>query len=131
MHGYVNFHCVMLQQVLRLLSGDSEDHAILLCCYLLKLGLKAWLLLGSGVPHGATAYVLTKSPTSDYILWDPPTGNKFSILDSFCPLHKVFCLVNQDNVSKHCNYFYYPLHINLFNTVLIVSTARQDIVLYN
>uniref|UniRef100_A0A1B6DJ12 Coiled-coil and C2 domain-containing protein 2A n=1 Tax=Clastoptera arizonana TaxID=38151 RepID=A0A1B6DJ12_9HEMI len=85
-------------QVLRLLSGDSEDHAILLCCYLLKLGMKAWLLLGSGVPHGATAYVLTKSSTAEYVLWDPPTGNKYSVLDSFCPLHKVFCLVNQDNI---------------------------------
>lgn len=86
----------MFQQVVTLLSGDMEDHAVLLCCYLLSLGLKAWLLLGSGVPHGPTALVFTRDPDT---LWDPGSGQRFNPRDSFCPLHHVFCLINQDNVS--------------------------------
>jgi len=91
-----------LQQVLRLLSGDSEDHAVLLCCFLMYLGKKAWLLLGVGIPHGPTAYVLTREEEQhsfNYWLWDPASGHKYSIQDSFCPLQKVFCLINDENVS--------------------------------
>ncbi|KAG8273031.1 Coiled-coil and C2 domain-containing protein 2A [Homalodisca vitripennis] len=86
------------QQVLTLLSGDSEDHAVLLCCYLLHLGLKAWLLLGSGVPHGPMALVLTRDISGTATLWDPATGQQFNTQDSFCPLHHVYCLINQDNI---------------------------------
>ncbi|XP_033609176.1 coiled-coil and C2 domain-containing protein 2A isoform X2 [Cryptotermes secundus] len=88
-------------QVVRLLSGDSEDHAVLLCCFLMHLGKKAWLLLGVGIPHGPTAYVLTREEEQhkfSYWLWDPSSGQKYSIQDSFCPLQKVFCLVNDENI---------------------------------
>lgn len=87
---------------MHLLSGDSEDHAVLLCCFLMHLGKKAWLLLGVGIPHGPTAYVLTREEEQQkfsYWLWDPASGQKYSIQDSFCPLQKVFCLVNDENVS--------------------------------
>ncbi|XP_069688134.1 coiled-coil and C2 domain-containing protein 2A [Periplaneta americana] len=89
-------------QVLRLLSGDSEDHAVLLCCYLMHLGKKVWLLLGTGIPHGPTAYVLTREEEHlrnfSYWLWDPASGQKYSIQDSFCPLQKVYCLINDENI---------------------------------
>ncbi|KAJ9583994.1 hypothetical protein L9F63_021664, partial [Diploptera punctata] len=89
-------------QVLRLLSGDSEDHAVLLCCYLMHLGKKAWLLLGAGIPHGPTAYVLVRdedqSHNLSYWLWDPASGQKYSIQDNFCPLQKVYCLINDENI---------------------------------
>jgi coiled-coil and C2 domain-containing protein 2A len=66
------------------------------------LGKTAWLLLGVGIPHGPTAYVLTRDEEQhnvSYWLWDPASGQKYSIQDSFCPLQKVFCLINDENVS--------------------------------
>jgi coiled-coil and C2 domain-containing protein 2A len=106
---FINDYVLFFQQVLRLLSGDSEDHAVLLCCFLMHLGKKAWLLLGVGIPHGPTAYVLTREEEqhnlSSYWLWDPASGQKYSIQDSFCPLQKVFCLINDENVSVcYCYY---------------------------
>nr|CAD7430292.1 unnamed protein product [Timema monikensis] len=89
-------------QVLRLLSGDSEDLAVLLYCYLLHLGEKAWVMLGHGVPYGPSAYVLTRHENSQrlvtYQLWDPATGHNFDVRDNFCPLQKVYCLMNDENI---------------------------------
>jgi coiled-coil and C2 domain-containing protein 2A len=68
----------------------------------MHLGKKAWLLLGVGIPHGPTAYVLTREGEQrnfTYWLWDPASGQKYSIQDSFCPLQKVFCLISDENVS--------------------------------
>ncbi|XP_065204032.1 coiled-coil and C2 domain-containing protein 2A [Planococcus citri] len=89
-------------QTIRLLLGEREDHAILLCCFLMKLGLKAWLLFGNGIPHGHSAYVLTRHDaplmTPVYNIWDSVTGLKYSSMDSFSPLHKVYCLINDENI---------------------------------
>ena len=41
-----------LQQFLKMLAGDEEEHAILLCNYFLWLGQKAYLVLGDGIPEG-------------------------------------------------------------------------------
>lgn len=69
----------------------------------MKLGLKAWLLFGNGIPHGHSAYVLTRHDaplmTPVYNIWDPVTGLKYSSMDSFSPLHKVYCLINDENVK--------------------------------
>jgi hypothetical protein len=99
---------IAFQQVLHLLSGDSEDHAVLLCCFFMHLSKKAWLLLGTGIPHGPTAYVLTREGEQhkfSYWLWDPASGQRYSIHDSFCPLQKVFCLINDENVSGSSSSF--------------------------
>ncbi|PSN40991.1 hypothetical protein C0J52_10989 [Blattella germanica] len=80
----------------------TKDHAVLLCCYLMHFGKKAWLLLGAGIPHGPTAYVLTREEEEpknfSYWLWDPASGQKYSIEDNFCPLQKVYCLINDENI---------------------------------
>lgn len=70
----------------------------------MKLNVKAWLLLGTGVSRGEAAYVLTSHPLPDnpaiaiYDVWDPLTGQKYSTSDSFSPIHEVYCLVNIENV---------------------------------
>ncbi|XP_039285751.1 coiled-coil and C2 domain-containing protein 2A-like isoform X2 [Nilaparvata lugens] len=93
-------------QVLKVLQGDSDDLAILLCCFFLRLGLRAWLVLGVGIPHGRSSFVLTQrgggvegeSGGDQWHVWDPTTGQKFALTDSFCPLHRVHCLINDENV---------------------------------
>ncbi|XP_037830013.1 coiled-coil and C2 domain-containing protein 2A isoform X1 [Kryptolebias marmoratus] len=84
-------------QFLTLLAGDEEEHAVLLCNYFLFLGKKAWLIIGTAIPEGRTAYVLTHEP-SGYFIWNPSSGQCFEWDDPFCPLQTVGCLVNPDNV---------------------------------
>ncbi|XP_034250216.1 coiled-coil and C2 domain-containing protein 2A [Thrips palmi] len=89
-------------QVLRLGWGDPWAHAVLLCCYLMGLGKKAWLLVGTGIPHGLTAYVFVhekqEQNKSHFWVWDPTAGQCYSIFDSFCPLQRVYGLVNDENI---------------------------------
>ncbi|KAI8501504.1 Coiled-coil and C2 domain-containing protein 2A [Branchiostoma belcheri] len=85
-------------QFLQMLSGDEEEHAVLLCNYFLHMGKKAWVVLGSAVPEGPTAYVLTHESSGDYLLWNPSSGEFFNQHDPFCPMQSVGCLINQDNI---------------------------------
>ena len=40
------------EQFLRMLAGDEEEHAVLLCNYFLWLGRRAYIVLGYGIPEG-------------------------------------------------------------------------------
>ncbi|KAL3222939.1 hypothetical protein MRX96_049881, partial [Rhipicephalus microplus] len=94
-------------QFLHVLTGDEEEHALLLCNYFLHLGAEAYLLLGSGIPEGQTAYVLTRNASRrrDVRIWNAVTGRSYSVTDSYGPLQSVGCLVGVDNiwanVQKH------------------------------
>ncbi|RZF33115.1 hypothetical protein LSTR_LSTR011825 [Laodelphax striatellus] len=70
-------------QVLKVLQGDSDDLAILLCCFFLRLELRAWLALGVGIPHGRSSFVLTCGGGGGggeggggevWHVWDPTSG---------------------------------------------------------
>uniref|UniRef100_UPI0037E92D59 coiled-coil and C2 domain-containing protein 2A isoform X2 n=1 Tax=Semicossyphus pulcher TaxID=241346 RepID=UPI0037E92D59 len=84
-------------QFLTLLAGDEEEHAVLLCNYFLSMGKKAWLIIGTAIPEGPTAYVLTYEQ-SRYLIWNPSSSQFYGQYDTFCPLQTVGCLVNADNV---------------------------------
>lgn len=47
-----NLLLVHLQEFLQMLSGDEEEHAVLLCNYFLFMGQQAWVVLGTGIPEG-------------------------------------------------------------------------------
>jgi hypothetical protein len=47
-------------ELLEIGAGDEFEHAILLCCYFLYLGLDAYIVVGIGIPEGYTAYVMTR-----------------------------------------------------------------------
>ncbi|XP_067845649.1 coiled-coil and C2 domain-containing protein 2A isoform X2 [Heptranchias perlo] len=84
-------------QFLNLLAGDEEEHAVLLCNYFLAMGKKAWLVIGTAIPEGPTAYVLTYEQ-NQYVIWNSTTGKYYGQFDAFCPLQSVSCLVSADNV---------------------------------
>lgn len=84
-------------QFLQMLQGDEEEHAVLLTNYFLHCGKQAWLLIGSAIPEGDTAYVLTREE-NDFWLWNAQTGEHFSYRDNYCPVQSVGCLINADNV---------------------------------
>ncbi|XP_064486187.1 coiled-coil and C2 domain-containing protein 2A-like isoform X2 [Ornithodoros turicata] len=83
-------------QFLEVLVGDEEEHAVLLCNFFLHMGKDAYLLLGTGIPEGQTAYVLTRE--DELSVWNATTGKRYSVTDSSSPLQSVGCIISSDNV---------------------------------
>uniref|UniRef100_A0A3P8UI20 Coiled-coil and C2 domain containing 2A n=1 Tax=Cynoglossus semilaevis TaxID=244447 RepID=A0A3P8UI20_CYNSE len=98
-------------QFLTLLAGDEEEHAVLLCNYFLSMGKKSWLIMGTAIPEGPTAYVLTYEQ-SRYLIWNPSSGQYYSQYDTFCPLQMVGCLVNPDNVWFNIQEYALPMRMS-------------------
>ncbi|XP_045464797.1 coiled-coil and C2 domain-containing protein 2A isoform X2 [Harmonia axyridis] len=101
-HFYQNVW-LSTDQLLHLLSGSIIDHAVALTCFLLSLKLDVYLLLGYGLPHGSTAYVLLCEHSKEtelplYSIFDVVSGEKISILDAYCPLQRVYCVVREQNI---------------------------------
>lgn len=93
----------MLQQLINLMIGSVVDHAIALTCFLLALEMNVWLLLGYGIPTGSTAYVLVQESNREtelpvYYIYDVVENEKYNLLDPYCPLQRIYCIVNQENV---------------------------------
>ncbi|CAL8343765.1 unnamed protein product [Gadus morhua 'NCC'] len=99
-------------QFLTLLAGDEEEHAVLLCNYFLSMGKKAWLIIGTAIPEGPTAYVLTLEQ-SRFLIWNPSSGHHYGQHDTFCPLQAVGCLVSADNVWFNIQEHASPMRISL------------------
>ncbi|MEE6462446.1 hypothetical protein FKM82_001600 [Ascaphus truei] len=98
-------------QFLDLLSGDEEEHAVLLCNYFLAMGKKAWLIIGNAIPEGPTSHVLTLEQ-NHYIIWNPSNGRFYSQYDSFCPLQSVGCLINADNIWFNIQQYDSPMSMS-------------------
>ncbi|XP_031347208.1 coiled-coil and C2 domain-containing protein 2A isoform X1 [Photinus pyralis] len=91
------------EQLLKFMIGSVTDHAIALACYLSSLELECWLLMGYGMDQGSTTYVLVREHVSEselplYFLYDVTTATKYNVLDTNCPLQKIFCVINAQNV---------------------------------
>ncbi|XP_056096392.1 coiled-coil and C2 domain-containing protein 2A isoform X2 [Rhinichthys klamathensis goyatoka] len=98
-------------QFLTLLAGDEEEHAVLLCNYFLSMGKRAWLIIGSAIPEGPTAYVLTYEQNR-YLIWNPSTGQHYGQYDIFCPLQTIGCLINSDNVWFNIQPYAAPMRMS-------------------
>ncbi|XP_076029366.1 coiled-coil and C2 domain containing 2A [Oratosquilla oratoria] len=98
-------------QFLNMLTGDEEEHAVLLTNFFLSLGKKAFLMLGTSIPEGVTCYVLTEEE-NDWWAWNPSTGKHFSVRDAFSPLLAVYSLVNADNIWFNIQKYDDPPHMN-------------------
>ena len=79
-------------------GGDAEEHAILLCNYLLYLKKNAWVVMGFQITEGDTSFVLVQE-NNEYLLLDPSTGRSYSSTDSSCPLYNIGCVFNDKNVA--------------------------------
>ena len=80
------------------MSASPKDLAVLLTCFYISMSYSAWLILGHSLTCGDTCYVLIRDMTVFYIV-DPTTGKKYNSKDVYCPLIKIYCLVNDKNVS--------------------------------
>lgn len=93
---------MFLQMLLDIGWCSPKDLGVLLCNYLLFLGIKCWLVLGVAVPQGQTTFVLYKasddSQPETFNLIDPCTGIQYGASDVFCPLQRIQMVVTTDNV---------------------------------
>ncbi|XP_016994631.2 coiled-coil and C2 domain-containing protein 2A [Drosophila takahashii] len=76
-----------------------KDLGVLLCNYLLSLGLECWLILGVACPHGECSFVLFRQPeTAELFLVCPSNGKRYQLQDVHCPLRRIFCVVGKQNI---------------------------------
>lgn len=79
-------------------AGDQEEHALLLCNYLLALSRDAYVVLGSGIPEGLTTYVLTLDGARPR-LWNACSGRSWSSEEfDQCSLTSVGAVFNDKNI---------------------------------
>ncbi|XP_066255150.1 coiled-coil and C2 domain-containing protein 2A [Euwallacea similis] len=92
------------EQFLRFMTGSVMDHCVTLTCFLLALKLEAYLVLGFGVPQGTTSYVLliesskASNNHQNYSILDVVSNQKFKLSDPLCPLQRIHCLANGENI---------------------------------
>ncbi|PIO70984.1 hypothetical protein TELCIR_07128 [Teladorsagia circumcincta] len=88
------------EKFLSLGCGDEEEHATLLCCWLLSCGIPCCLVLGFALPEGArAAYVLVNLSDGIYLV-NPSDGSVYSSTDAMCPLTSVGTIVAPRNKSS-------------------------------
>ncbi|EPB70266.1 hypothetical protein ANCCEY_10655 [Ancylostoma ceylanicum] len=77
--------------------GDEEEHAVLLCCWLLSLQIPNCLVLGFALPEGSkAAYVFVNLPDGIYLV-NPCDGAIYPSTDAMCPLISVGTVVTPKN----------------------------------
>ncbi|VDM50476.1 unnamed protein product [Toxocara canis] len=86
------------EQFLTIGCGDEEEHAILLCCWLLHLNVTAYLLLGSALPEGPEAAYVLAVVGEKLMILNPSDGNCYSSDDPLCPLLHVGTAISKSNI---------------------------------
>ncbi|CAJ0961389.1 unnamed protein product, partial [Mesorhabditis belari] len=101
-----------IDQLMQLCCGDEEEHAVLLVCWLLSMGVDAKLVLGTALPEGdKAAFVLVQHPEITALL-NPSDGNHYSLNDALCPLISVDTVVTSGNLFGNIQPQAHPSTIN-------------------
>uniref|UniRef100_A0A1I7XGA4 C2 domain-containing protein n=1 Tax=Heterorhabditis bacteriophora TaxID=37862 RepID=A0A1I7XGA4_HETBA len=107
-----------LEQFVAIGCGDEEEHAILLCCWLLSIHLPSYIVLGTALPEGEkAAYVLTYLPQSIFLL-NPCdgqllntvciSGSVYNIDDAMCPFQSLGTVISSTNVFANIQRYSHP-----------------------
>ena len=76
-----------------------KDLGVLLCNYMLSLGMECWLVLGLACPYGESTFVIYRhSDSGELLLLAPTTGKRYQLQDIYCPLTRVYSMVVAQNV---------------------------------
>ncbi|VDN28888.1 unnamed protein product [Cylicostephanus goldi] len=97
-----------IEKFLSLGCGDEEEHAVLLCCWLLSLQIPSCLVLGFALPEGSkAAYVFTNLPDGIYLV-NPCDGSVYPSTDAMCPLASVGTVITPKNVYGNIQSYGHP-----------------------
>uniref|UniRef100_A0A1A9WZN6 C2 domain-containing protein n=1 Tax=Glossina brevipalpis TaxID=37001 RepID=A0A1A9WZN6_9MUSC len=70
--------------------GSVKDLGVLICNYLLYMGLRCWLILGLTSTQGESAFVLYQGEeTAELVLLDPCSAKTYAVKEIFCPLQTI------------------------------------------
>jgi coiled-coil and C2 domain-containing protein 2A len=88
-----------------MMAGSEVEHSVLLCNFFNSLGKKSFLVLGTGVPEGQTAYVLSVEENGEHWLWNSVTGEHFVAGAGaiFCPLQSVTAVIDDSKEKERLN----------------------------
>ncbi|KAH7727834.1 hypothetical protein AAVH_04878 [Aphelenchoides avenae] len=103
-------------QMITIGCGDGEEHAILLVCWLLSIGVTAALLLGTALPEGPkAAYALVQFDENVSWLVNPSDGKHYATNDPTCPLVSVGTVITSGNIYGNVQPAAHPslLHFDL------------------
>ena len=105
-------------------AGDCDEHAIILCNYLLYQGEDTYIIIGNSDSEGRAAFVLLLRQAKDKLSYGkkimddgiqiihPLTGQIFGPKDSFLPLKNVGIVFNPKNIWANISKNDKPGNIN-------------------
>ncbi|XP_039444394.1 coiled-coil and C2 domain-containing protein 2A [Culex pipiens pallens] len=85
------------KEILHMMCASPKDLGVLLTCFYLSLEYDAYLVLGHSLLTGDSTFVLLREGAEFYIV-DPTSGKRYQATDTYCPLSRIYFIVNQQNV---------------------------------
>ncbi|XP_058124121.1 coiled-coil and C2 domain-containing protein 2A [Anopheles ziemanni] len=85
------------KEIVTMMCASPKDLGVMLTCFYLQLGYDVWLIFGNSVLMGDTTFVLLLDG-GEFFIVDPCSGKKYSSTDTYCPLSRIYLMVNQTNV---------------------------------
>ncbi|VDK18211.1 unnamed protein product [Anisakis simplex] len=96
------------EQFLSIGCGGEEEHAILLCCWLLYFNISAYVLLGLALPEGSNAAYVLAFVNDKTMLLNPSDGNCYSSDDALCPILCVGTAISNQNIYANIQSHQHP-----------------------
>ena len=85
------------EEIFKKLSANNEEHAVILCNYLLSHDYDSYVVIGNDVVNGPTAFVLIIEEDEKKLL-DPVTCRMWNVADKLCTLSKIGTIFNGSNI---------------------------------
>ncbi|XP_055540929.1 coiled-coil and C2 domain-containing protein 2A [Wyeomyia smithii] len=85
------------REIMNVMCASPKDLGVLLACFYTSLEYEVYLVLGHSLLAGDCTFVLLREG-GEFFLVDPTNGKRYNSTDTYCPLSKIYYIVNQDNV---------------------------------
>lgn len=80
-----------------MMCASPKDLGVLLVCFYMIIEYDVYLILGHSLLTGDSTFGLVREG-SDYFIVDPISGKRYNSSDTYCPLTRIYYIVNQENV---------------------------------